>query len=376
MAARETQGYLIAVICLVLLSLVLALATFLGISKASEYADAKQSAEDKLAVEMKIAKANQIEAEILRAYVGDFGKSVQEVQAQVDSLDQLKIGVSDPALTDVINRVAEVRKGYDEDMKMFMSASEETDTVQDPTWRGLTRNLNTMLAKKHNDLSVRDKELLQASKEYDAKVSAMKNKLDVTEKALADEQANLKSEQERNKKKEDELQTALDGIEAKNVDDNNKFQIVRTQLTTQIANLENENKAVKETNTALAEKVKSLTEENFNLPDGRIVRVAHGINRVFLNIGKADGLRPNRTFAIYDSKVNNFEKDQHKAMIEVTRITGPHQAEARITDENPIDPILPDDFVLTATWDPGYSVPIARSVCSIWMVTESRIALS
>ena len=38
---------------------------------------------------------------------------------------------------------------------------------------------------------------------------------------------------------------------------------------------------------------------------------------------------------------------------------GGRQAEARVTDENPNNPILTGDYVLTATWDPGFRVPIA-----------------
>ncbi len=71
MAARENQGYLIAVIILVLLSLVLALAAFLGLSKMGEYADNKEQAENKLYVEAKLREANGYQSEILKAYIGD-----------------------------------------------------------------------------------------------------------------------------------------------------------------------------------------------------------------------------------------------------------------------------------------------------------------
>ena len=66
MAARENQGFLIAVIILVLLTLVLALATFLGISKANEYAATKEAAEKSLAVQKTLGEAHKIEAQVLR----------------------------------------------------------------------------------------------------------------------------------------------------------------------------------------------------------------------------------------------------------------------------------------------------------------------
>ena len=106
-------------------------------------------------------------------------------------------------------------------------------------------------------------------------------------------------------------------------------------------------------------KLDRYEQENFDLHDGRVVRVAHRIDRVYLDLGTADGLRPNLSFAVYPQTATDFQRDEFKAMIEVTRITGEHQSEARITLEDPTNPILPKDFVLTATWDPGYSVPIA-----------------
>ena len=59
MAARENQGYLIAIIVLVLLSLVLAVTAFLGIQKAYEKADSAASLDAKLQVSRKIAEAGR-----------------------------------------------------------------------------------------------------------------------------------------------------------------------------------------------------------------------------------------------------------------------------------------------------------------------------
>ena len=90
MAARENQGYLIAVIVLVLLSLFLALATFLGWSKVNEYADNKLAAEQSLALEKKLNQANGIKAEVLKSMIGEMGGgAVAEITTQIESLDRL-----------------------------------------------------------------------------------------------------------------------------------------------------------------------------------------------------------------------------------------------------------------------------------------------
>ena len=72
MAARENQGLLIAVIILVLLTLVLALAAFLGLSKAGENADSNAQFEADVAYYKKLSEGYQNQAELLKALAGDF----------------------------------------------------------------------------------------------------------------------------------------------------------------------------------------------------------------------------------------------------------------------------------------------------------------
>ncbi|MEM9411575.1 MAG: hypothetical protein AAGA30_10705, partial [Planctomycetota bacterium] len=121
----------------------------------------------------------------------------------------------------------------------------------------------------------------------------------------------------------------------------------------------NDNIRLASENSSLKTRIESLTRENFDVNDGTIVRVSRSNNMVFLDIGRADGLRTNQTFSVYDKLVNNYEKNQEKAKIEVIRITGPHTADARITEEDPVEPITRFDKVVTPTWDPGFNVPIA-----------------
>jgi hypothetical protein len=99
-------------------------------------------------------------------------------------------------------------------------------------------------------------------------------------------------------------------------------------------------------------------KDYFDNADGEVIRVASALNTVFIDIGSADGLTLNRTFSIYDKSATDFERAETKGKIEVIRV-GQFRSEAKITEDSPTDPILRGDHILTATWDPGFSVQIA-----------------
>ena len=367
MAARENQGFLIAVIILVLLTLVLALTTFLGISKANEYAATKAAAEKSLAVQKTLSEAHKIEAQVLRAYVGDLGPSVAEVQSMFDSLDKLSLtqGLTDSqkaAINDVMKGLREVRTEYENDMKMFIAsdqADEDAATAEEQTWRSLVRNLNHVLANKHNETNVLRNELARIEREAKAEIAAKQKTVEETEALLVKVRDDLASEKNRNAQKERELTDALEAIRQQHDVAVRQLEDVTQRFTDEVKVLKNDIAVLDQEKAVLKAKIDVYERENFDLPDGRIVRVAHRIDRVFIDLGFDDGLRSNLSFAVYDQTVTDFEKGKHKAMIEVTRVLGAHEAEARITKEDPLNPILSKDFILTATWDPGYYVPIA-----------------
>ncbi len=362
MAARENQGYLIAVIVLVLLVLVLGLLAFLGMSKATEHFEGITKANADKTVAEKVSDAHRIEAEILRSYVGDLGENIAEVPTKIASLGRL---TNDSALNDtqknqirlVINRVDEVKAAYERDMKQFIARA-EGETSQE-TWSGVLRNLNSITATKHNQLNVSRIQNTEDRDRLENEKKALQERLNENEKLLATVTENFNSEKKRNADKEQQLLADLNKAQ-QTIQQNSKL----SEET--IAELRSDNSKLKDVtsnlgneNQGLQMRISDLTRENFDLHDGIILRVGRGSDLVYINRGRKDGLRTNQTFAVYDNSITNFIKDQEKAKVEVIRITGPHTADARITDQNPVDPITKNDKIVTPTWDPGFSVPIA-----------------
>ncbi|MEK6259654.1 MAG: hypothetical protein AABP62_13635 [Planctomycetota bacterium] len=150
-----------------------------------------------------------------------------------------------------------------------------------------------------------------------------------------------------------------------------KLQEDLTQLETRIDILQDKNNV--------------LSGVRFEQPDGLIVAVNNTSRTVVINLGEKDQLKPRMTFSIYpidnralgaeldelksnvdesykDGRINITERDDRKQVlsftgmkgkIEVTRLLGPHSAEARIIEEDLYRPMVPGDVVYTPTWSPG-----------------------
>lgn len=358
MAARDKQGYLIAVIVLVLLSLILALTTFLGLSKMNEYADNKAAAEQKLKVEDKVREANELQSQILKAMIGDLGPTVAEMKTTIDRLNGLASGLEDKARVQaVIDSVAAAKESFDKDM-LANGSTGDAAADQDGTYKLLVKNLSTVLGRKHNELNVVQQRAKLAKQDAETDQKNAQAAVDAKTAEVAQLTKDLEEEKASNAKNVLALRESLDQGKNELIDISDKFADYKN---VSIENEEKLNKSVNAfqvANAGLKDELNEIKREVFDAPDGRIVKVAHGLNTVFLDLGRQDGVTANRSFTIYDRSITNFEKNKHKASIEVIRVHET-QSEARILEEDPSNPILTGDFVLTPVWDPGHSVAIA-----------------
>jgi len=56
---------------------------------------------------------------------------------------------------------------------------------------------------------------------------------------------------------------------------------------------------------------------------------------------------------VYDTYDNDAQKAEKKGKIEVVRMLSDHMAEARVTEDDPRNPILPGDFIYSPVWHQG-----------------------
>src|SRR4029079_4673491 len=124
-----------------------------------------------------------------------------------------------------------------------------------------------------------------------------------------------------------------------------------------IKTLEDQVTKLDRANTVLKEQRKD-EPGSFEVADGKVSWVNQN-GLVWINLGTADSLRRQVTFSVFDSDQHDAAKATKKGSIEVTRVMGDHMAEARITSDNPKNPILTGDNIYSQIWHRGKKLHFA-----------------
>ena len=363
MASREGQGMQIAVILFAILTVVLAITTYIYYAQAEKNDKARIAALEG----EKNAKAAQMKANHQLTAL-KFVLGIIEDRKQIDDAKGLAGGAED---TDVNAWMTQ----FDNDMALRGAATTESKQ----NYRDLITYLLGSINKK-NQYAVQIQNDL--TKETVAKATA-----------IASEQA--------------AAQTAKDGLAAQvlSYDDARKI-FGESQLnTTKTANealashvaaaakakkdLENQKAdldatvanlgKMQNTKDEFAKKVnqlESIQGVNIDNPDAKIIWINQKQRLVWIDRGYDDGLGRQMSFAVYSQShatlfkqvervrkegggMEKVKKLESKGRIEVVRVTGPHQAECRILEDKASDPILPEDWIHSPAWSPGQRVHFA-----------------
>ncbi|MDA1054262.1 MAG: hypothetical protein O3C40_27775 [Planctomycetota bacterium] len=359
MAKRESQGLQIALILFVMVTVVLAVTTFVFYRKteemAAEVAKAEKARDEASAFGEQQSYWNQYFMHILGAKpLEDAALAIVEQSVEGDEA------------------MAAVRKSFLADVKTYGEGlPPETVNYRDLPANILqaVRKLNTSNTgwSEDNKLLVdeRDRTKADSIKEIDLARQG--------ERAAQDELATLRDQFIADRTK------LTDDQQKQFVDYQTKVNAATTLVTardTTIKARESELKVKDTTISIQKETITELRDEPFEAPDGRIAWVNQASRTVWVNLGMADGLRRQTTFSVYDHEAMNVAPgaggdkgdseeaskrkiDERKGMIEITRVIDQHLAEARIVDDYAADPILPGDQVFSPAWKPGRKVRFA-----------------
>lgn len=319
--ARENQGLQIALIVFVMLTLILGVTTFVfyrQYDEANKQAAAAQQEKTKVDQELKTAQAEIAELkQILGFNPTDTLKVVQDEAFR----DKQTVGAGLP----------ETERSY---RKMVYHLN---DTVQQKN-RALAaaeadkQKLQDQLAARERDAATRIQQHEETVKQTNADLAQRTGKYEAYTGQLNKEKETLLAQVQQVKEAGDKK-----AAEAQNA----------------VAAMDKKLKTAQGVNESLRQQIEGLTKETFETAHGKIVWVNQRTGRAYINLGEADGLRRLMSFGVFSSTTEDVSRAEKKASIEVVEILGPHQAEARITEDKPGNPIMPGDLVFTPIWSPG-----------------------
>lgn len=112
---------------------------------------------------------------------------------------------------------------------------------------------------------------------------------------------------------------------------------------------------------AQKQRLDEIQKVSFEVADGEIVSVDANLGIVYISLGSLDNLRPQVSFSVYsrDHRGIGREARDIKASVEVTKVLGPHLAEAKILNQDRTRPISAGDPIYSPIWAGGRSESFA-----------------
>jgi hypothetical protein len=326
--ARENQGLQIALIIFVTTTVALGVMSWLFFQKYNETSK-------KLDVSVKESSKNQ--------------QAAEKAQKDNDDLKRLITGQPTAEPFDA------VKERFDKDMQTFGA----TYPTEAQFYRPLMEKLNQSLQEKNGELKLAEEKILKQDTDYQQWKKEKEVQIKTFEEAQKKASTDLVEQTNSFQKRFDEISREKDALQE-------KLQSTRKELTAEIEKAKQKatdskldlDKALK-TVKYQGEKLDSVTSTVVDRPDGEVRWVDQKNGLVWINLGRADALKPLQTFAVYPGDITDLTKGKPKGDIEVTQLRREHLAEARITKDEISDPILPGDKIFTPLWNPGEKIHVA-----------------
>jgi hypothetical protein len=326
MAARQDQTLQIFLIVFIFLFLVTSVVAYLGWRG---YSDSDQ-------------KANALQTQL-----NDKNTQLQNKGSELEDLKE-KVGFGRN------DNPADVKKAADADMETYGAGVADKDSR---SYRKVLASVFAELqqstareAKLTADLKARDTHLLAVETETKKMIDEHDKARKTAEEDLADQKNKFADDRKALETTKAELQKSLDDQ--------------RKAYTGQLEERDKKLKTVSDHNAKLEHAVDDLKAqrkdepESFEVADGRISWVNQN-GTVWINLGTADSLRRQVTFSVFDADLHDAAKSKKKGSIEVTRLLSDHMAEARITKDDPKNPILTGDNIYSQIWHRGKQLHFA-----------------
>lgn len=332
--ARENQGLQITLVVFIVLTLVLSVVAFFLYQDASEQrtqAEAAQSAQQEAESNLRTAQGH---IERLKTMIGagvetDMGSATAEVDP-----DSVPATVEEMYAFDMRNFGATLppsEQTYRKVIEAVHNVAQQRQTALD----NAIQATNRLKADMESLEAQTQRQMAEAEARADSAVSE-----------LADERDKFNKDRQRQITEKEQLAERIKEA-------NDRMNIAIARANEEVDEAVRRADFLTRTNESMAEQLDEFRRPTVDHPDGKVTLVNQSEGTVWINLGTADALRRQVTFAVYDKDTNDVTRSSKKADIEVTQLKGSHLAEARVLTDEPTNPILPGDIIHTPVWSPG-----------------------
>lgn len=326
MASRENTTLQGTIIALVLVVLLLLVAVFVLNNKRAQ----------------EQARANEATT---RAQ--DAQRAAGEAQAEANSY-KTKMGFSES------DSLSTVEAAIAKDMEQYGATFDEASRRYSPLLASISkenRQLATNEAEAKAEVKGLKSKLLATEKEKDQQIEEFRKNMQKLEQDAASERTKFNQQREAMSAENEKLSQQI-AAQRQEVDQ------IRADMAS--AKKTQEQEVAGMTRDIEILRGNQLDPDPFAQPaDGMIRWVNQKEQKVWINLGEADALRPQVTFSVYSGDESDALKADTKGSIEVTKILGPNMAEARITHDVPTRPLMEGDKIYSQVWNPGRKVGFA-----------------
>ena len=327
--ARENQGLQIALIASVMVAIMLAVATFFCL------------------------RSYQDTSKRLKERTDEARKLSDEKNVLADEVKELRrmIGVGET------EKIADLQAQFKKDAGTWLGTFPEKNRF----YRSGLEYMFTAVKEKSGALADAKAEIQQWKDKYEAKEASTVPVIKKFETAATSAASDYQAERSKLREQVEETSKIQADVVAKLASSKKETETVAAKAEAKVQTGQKEMAKWVEVARGLQKKVNGLTEPVPGHFDGEISSVSQQSRTVWINRGRADKLNRLVTFTVYPAETIDMTKAVKKASIEVVQVLGDHLAEARILDDNPIDPILPGDKINTLTWSPGEQLHFAMA---------------
>ncbi|TWT89631.1 hypothetical protein Mal64_00080 [Pseudobythopirellula maris] len=326
MAARSEQSFQITIAILILFVLVFAVMSYLFWKSSSDRASTIADLEVKLRTAEGAARSEGTKSEQYLGMIGFDAFTDHDVVQQQFEADQAKYMAN-----------------FDENSRDYRSVLDYIYVE------------NEKIARQEAESKAREKELkerlLATETEKENQIAAFKQTLERVQTDLETERRNFNQARAELESGRQELarsrQRQQDDFKSQIADARSKQNAAESQLE----------KSERSKRSLL--EARKLESPSFESSDGLVSYVNQGNQTLWVNLGRADSLRPQISFSVFESDLIDAGKSEKKGSIEITRLLGDHLAEARITNDDPRNPILPGDQIYSQVWQRGKELRFA-----------------